>query len=296
MTPCGQRPERHEPTTACLCGAFPAGPSGRSTVTFVSGMDALCHAEAVIRRIKVCLNGGRLAGEHPAVPVTPQQLAAAASAAVVAGAEAVHLHPRDETGVESLAAAEIGAAVAAVRAACPGTSIGVSTGLWITGGDVERRFELVRGWAELPAEAKPDFASVNVSEEGFAELAAGLGPAGIDVEAGVWSPADVGVLAESGVSVLRVLVEVIGAAAFDATGAADTILQGLDEAGVAGPRLVHGEGDAAWSLIAHAGRLGLATRVGLEDTLLNPDGTPAVDNADLIRRALTIQAAATPQN
>jgi uncharacterized protein (DUF849 family) len=243
----------------------------------------------VIRRIKVCLNGGRLAGEHPAVPVTPEQSAASAAAAVVAGAEAVHLHPRDQDGAESLDAADVGAAVAAVRAACPGTPVGVSTGLWITGGDVAGRRQLVRGWAELPSEAKPDFASVNVSEDGFAELVGELGPAGIDVEAGVWSPADVEVFAAAHLPVLRILVEVVGAPAFDAIGAADAILQGLDKAGIAGPRLLHGEGDACWPLIAHAGRLGLATRIGLEDTLVNPDGTPAVDNADLIRRALALR-------
>ena len=254
-------------------------------------MDALCDAGAVIRRIKVCLNGGRLPGEHPALPVTPEQLAAAASGAVVAGAEAVHLHPRDDSGAETLAAAPVGAAVAAVRLACPGTPVGVSTGLWIAGGDVARRRELVGQWGELPSDAKPDFASVNVGEEGFAELIAELGPAGIDVEAGVWSPADVEVLAAAAVPVLRLLVEVVGAAAFDAIGAADAILQGLDRAGVAGPRLLHGEGDACWPLISHAARLGLATRVGLEDTLVNADGTPAVDNADLVRRALEVRAA-----
>jgi uncharacterized protein (DUF849 family) len=244
----------------------------------------------VIRRIKVCLNGGRLPGEHPAVPVTPQQMAASASGAVVAGAEAVHLHPRDAAGAESLDSVDVGAAVAAIRAACPGTPVGVSTGLWIVGGDVVRRRELIREWAELPSEAKPDFASVNVGEDGFAELVGELGPAGIDVEVGVWSPADVEVFAAAGLPVLRILVEVIGAAAFDAIGAADAILLGLDKAGVAGPRLLHGEGDACWPLIAHAGRLGLATRIGLEDTLVNPDGTPAVDNADLVRRALALRA------
>ena len=255
-------------------------------------MDALWHIGAMIRRIKVCLNGGRLAGEHPALPVTPEQLAAAASAAVVAGAEAVHLHPRDDDGVESLDARHIGAAVAAVRAVCPGTPVGVSTGLWIAAGDVARRRELVGGWGELPSDAKPDFASVNASEDGFAELVAELGPAGIDVEAGVWSLGDVGVLAAAREPVLRVLVEIVGAAVFDAIGAADAILAELDKAGVAGPRLLHGDGDACWPLIAHAGRLGLATRAGLEDTLVNPDGTPAIDNADLIRRALEIRAQA----
>jgi uncharacterized protein (DUF849 family) len=244
----------------------------------------------MIRRIKACLNGGRLDGEHPAVPVTAEQLAAAAQAAVVAGAEAVHMHPRGPDGVETLGASDIGAAVAAVRAACPGTPVGVSTGLWITGGDVARRLQLVTSWAELPAAAKPDFASANVGEPGFADLVAALGPAGIDVEAGVWSPADVGVLAETGVAVLRVLVEIVGAAVFDAIGAADAILAQLDEARVSGPRLLHGEGDACWPLIAHSGRLGLATRVGLEDTLVNPDGSPAIDNADLIRRALALRA------
>jgi uncharacterized protein (DUF849 family) len=119
---------------------------------------------------------------------------------------------------------------------------------------------------------------------------AALGPAGIDVEAGVWSLADVAKLAESGVAVLRVLVEIVGAAVFDAIGAADAILGELDEARVNGPRLLHGEGDACWPLIAHSGRLGLATRVGLEDTLVNPDGSPAIDNADLIRRALALRA------
>ncbi|MDT5030081.1 MAG: hypothetical protein QOC94_252 [Actinoplanes sp.] len=244
----------------------------------------------MIRRIKACLNGGRLDGEHPAVPVTAEQLAAAAQAAVVAGAEAVHMHPRGPDGVETLGASDIGAAVAAVRAACPGTPVGVSTGLWITGGDVARRLQLVTSWAELPAAAKPDFASVNVGEQGFADLVAALGPAGIDVEAGVWSLADVAKLAESGVAVLRVLVEIVGAAVFDAIGAADAILGELDEARVNGPRLLHGEGDACWPLIAHSGRLGLATRVGLEDTLVNPDGSPAIDNADLIRRALALRA------
>jgi uncharacterized protein (DUF849 family) len=69
------------------------------------------------------------------VPITPAELARSAAAAVAAGAEALHLHPRDADGRESLAAADVGAAVAAVRAACPGTQAGVSTGLWITGGD-----------------------------------------------------------------------------------------------------------------------------------------------------------------
>ncbi len=230
----------------------------------------------MIRRIKVCLNGGR---SGPGVPVTPGQLAEAAVASVAAGAEAVHMHPRGPDGRESLDAADIGAAVRAVRRA--GVPIGVSTGLWITG-SVPERLRLVRGWAGLAD--RPDFASVNVGEDGYPELVATLTGLGIAVEAGVWSPADAGGAGD----VDRVLVEIIGEPASSAIAAADAILARLD--GTA-PVLLHGEDEACWPLIAHAGRLGLPTRIGLEDTLLNADGSPAAGNADLVRQALRIWAA-----
>jgi uncharacterized protein (DUF849 family) len=238
----------------------------------------------MIRRIKACLNGGRRPEDHPAVPVTPRQLAAAARDAVAAGAEAVHLHPRDRDGRESLEAADIGAAVAAVRAACPGTPIGVSTGLWIAGGDARQRRELTGRWVELADAERPDFASVNVGEEGFAELVEQLRRIGVGAEAGVWSTGDADRV--GGVPVDRILVEIIGSPAGAAVGRADAILARLDARGVTTPRLLHGEQDACWPLITHAGRLGLPTRIGLEDTVHNPDGTPARDNADLVRRAL----------
>src|SRR5215472_10311647 len=81
-----------------------------------------------IRRIKACLNGRRDPADHPAVPVTPVQLAAAAAAAASAGAEAVHVHPRGTDGRESLRAADVGAAVAAIRSASPRVPVGVPSG------------------------------------------------------------------------------------------------------------------------------------------------------------------------
>jgi uncharacterized protein (DUF849 family) len=243
----------------------------------------------VITRIKACLNGGRAADSLPAVPVTPAQLTDAARGAIAAGAEAVHLHPRDRDGRESLEATDIGAAVAAVRAACPGTPVGVSTGLWIAGGDPGRRREQVGWWAELDAAARPDFASVNVGEEGFAELVELLRRAGIGAEAGVWSTADADRV--GAVPVDRVLVEIIGGPADDAVAAADAILDRLDAHGITTPRLLHGEDEACWPLIAYAGRRHLPTRIGLEDTLTGPDGAPATDNADLVRRALALWTA-----
>ena len=101
------------------------------------GVAAECEHGLVstgIERMKVCLNGGRGRADHPAVPLTPAELAASAVAAVAAGATAVHLHPRRADGGESLLPTDVAAAVTAVRQACPATPVGVSTGLWITGG------------------------------------------------------------------------------------------------------------------------------------------------------------------
>ncbi len=240
-----------------------------------------------IWRIKACLNGRRNPVDHPAVPVTPGQLAAAAAGAVAAGAEAVHLHPRGGDGRESLRQADVGAAVAAVRAACPGTPVGVTTGLWAAG-DVQTRRDEVMSWADLDDRQRPDFASVNVGEAGWQELTVILADAGIGAEAGVWSVADAEAAANFELSAdwLRILVEVEGATSATATMRADEILDVLYAARLTAPILLHGEDDGCWPLVAHAGRLGLATRIGLEDVLTGPDGRDVPDNAELVRLAL----------
>lgn len=234
--------------------------------------------------LKACLNGNRQTG----VPTRPQDLAADAVAVFGVGANAVHVHPRGENGQESLLAADLAATVEAIRSAAPGLPIGVSTGLWITGGDVSERLEAVRTWGALPAESRPDFASCNVSEEGFRDLALAVEDAGIAIEAGVWSPADADALAASGIAdrTLRILVEIIDAPADQAPELAALVLARLDDLDLTVPRLLHGEGTAAWALIDEAIRLGLPTRIGLEDVLHDPDGRPVKGNADLVRLVL----------
>jgi uncharacterized protein (DUF849 family) len=250
-----------------------------------------------IERLKACLNGKRGRYEHPAVPVTPADLAREAAAAVAAGAEAVHLHARGQDGPESLRAADVGAAVVAVRQACPATPVGVSTGLWITAGAAPARHRAVAGWANLAGPARPNFASVNVCEDGWADLARLLAEAGIAVEAGVWSAADVRTAA-AGIApgaLLRIMVEVMGASADNAAEVAWDILATLDDSALCEvPRLLHGEEAGCWPLVAYAGRLGLATRIGLEDTTVGPDGGPVSGNAELVSRALALLAANQP--
>ena len=85
---------------------------------------------------------------------------------------------------------------------------------------------------------------------------------------------------------LRILVEVSHAPAGEATGRADEILAELRTSGVTSPVLLHGEDAACWPLVTHAGLLGLATRIGLEDVLSGPQGQQVADNAELVRLAL----------
>ncbi|MBM0257514.1 3-keto-5-aminohexanoate cleavage protein [Micromonospora sp. 4G55] len=232
--------------------------------------------------LKACLNGGRGRDEHPGVPVTPAELAADAARCADLGVAAVHVHPRDASGVESMAPAVIADAVTAVRATRPGLPVGVSTGAWIEP-DPAARVAAVRAWTVLP-----DFASVNAHEEGAEAVAAALHERGVLVEAGLWTPEAVRTHQGWGVPVGRILVECTPDDPTRALADADAMLALLAPGGP--PVLLHGEGAAAWPVLAEAVRRGLDTRIGLEDTVSLPDGAPAPDNAALIAAARALGA------
>lgn len=231
--------------------------------------------------VQVCLNGARTRSECSHLPVTPHELAEAAARAVAAGAVDIHLHPKDRDGRDSLEAAHVDAAVAAVRAAVPGIPVGVTTGAW-TLADPRQRAERVEAWTVLP-----DHASVNWHEDGAALVADALLARGVGIEAGIYSGA--GGLARllawpRADRVLRVLAEVTDV---HPRTAAVTAVRLLDEVTAATtlPILLHGEEGAAWDIVRLAAERNLATRIGLEDTLRLPDGSAAADNADLVRAA-----------
>jgi uncharacterized protein (DUF849 family) len=235
--------------------------------------------------VKACLNGNRRRDEHPALPVSPAELALEAHHSRMAGAGAVHVHPRAADGSESLEPHTVRLALEAIRRSCPGLPVGITTASWVEP-DVERRVWLVERW-----DALPDFASVNLPENGVPELAEALLGRGVGVEAGLLDPADVDRLLSFGFAdrCLRVLVEIDeekdgsrGAALAEEVDAA------LDRAGIDAPRLHHAGGAATWQVIERGLERGHDVRVGLEDTLTRPDGSPAHDNADLVRAAVGI--------
>jgi uncharacterized protein (DUF849 family) len=246
----------------------------------VGALIPAADARAVL--LQACLNGSRDEDEHPLLPLSPEALAADARAVVEAGAVALHVHPRRE-GAESLDAEVCAAALTAIRSVCPGVTAGVTTGAWIEP-DLQRRLSLIEQWTVLP-----DHASVNFSEDGAEEVCRLLLDRGIGVEAGLASVEDAQRLIDSGLArwCVRVLVEVEGINSPSAVAAAMAIEEVLARADVATRRLYHGTGIETWAVLDAALAGGHDVRIGLEDTLLLPDGRPARDNAELVAEAVT---------
>lgn len=233
--------------------------------------------------LKACLNGARRPGTHHQLPITPEECAREGAAAVRAGAGALHVHIRGADGLETFDAGHIAASLDAMRAAV-NVPIGVSTGAWVIP-DPAERVAAIKRWT-----TQPDFASVNFHEDGAADVARALISNGVGVEAGLWNADSARALIASGLAdqCLRIMLEPINP---DLDVTLET-LAGLDDAldGVAPavPRLLHGHGATAWAVLALAGERGEHSRIGLEDTLMLPDGSAARDNADLVDTALEL--------
>jgi uncharacterized protein (DUF849 family) len=231
--------------------------------------------------LQACLNGNRDTAFHPAVPRTPDELARDAKAVVAAGADALHVHPRDAAGRESVQADDIAAALAAIRASVPGTPVGVSTGWWIAPGGRARQAPIA-AWQVLP-----DYVSVNLIEEDAPEVIALALGKGIGVEAGLWSVADAErfVALKEAPRCLRTLLEINEQDVAEAIAVAEGIRAVLARAGLGLPAMLHGYEATKWRLYREALRRGLDTRIGLEDGKHLPSGAVAESNEALIRAA-----------
>ncbi|WP_399883172.1 3-keto-5-aminohexanoate cleavage protein [Streptomyces sp. BBFR51] len=229
--------------------------------------------------VQLCANGARGAADGAVVPLSPEALADSVAAAVAAGATDVHVHPKTPCGQDTLSPRVLAATLEAIRARVPASvPVGVTTGAWAEP-DPAARVARVRSWSVLP-----DHASVNWHEPGAEEIAAALLERGVGVEAGIWSGtdgADLFLRSPLGPRVLRVLAEVTDTGPATAPDSARTLLTALGTAH-GRPVLLHGEDAGAWPVLRLAGRLCLATRIGLEDTLLLPDDRHAASNADLV--------------
>jgi uncharacterized protein (DUF849 family) len=236
--------------------------------------------------LQACLNGGRDRAFHPAVPLSPSELADDAKAVVEAGAQQLHIHVRDAAGEESLHPDDVARTLGVVRASVPGIPIGLSTGWWIPPKGRARQ-QHIRAWQVLP-----DYVSVNLIEEDSAEVIDLVLSKGIGVEAGLWSVADAEkfLALPSARKCLRVLIELNEQELSLAERALGDIQAILDGARIKLPRLVHGLDRTVWPLYRETLRLGCDARIGLEDGKHLPSGDLAESNAALIRAARALAA------
>jgi uncharacterized protein (DUF849 family) len=262
--------------------------------------------------IKAAINGGRSKAEHPAVPVSPDEQAAAVLECLKTGADAVHLHVRAtsssddqssssissghrlQLGKESLYAEDVATTLMAVQAICQKARIGslkarvgVSTGAWILP-DPAARLQAVAEWKVWPG-----FASVNFSEEGAAELANLLLSQGVDIEAGLCDADAAQAFVKTGLaaSCIRVLLEPQEQEMERALETVRAIEKILDSSAAKHqlsqlPLLLHGAEATAWPMMDEAIARGYDVRIGLEDTLVLPDGRLARDNAELVTEGM----------
>jgi uncharacterized protein (DUF849 family) len=234
--------------------------------------------------IQVALNGNRARSENAAIPFTVMEMAESARSAVAAGARSVHFHVRGSHGQESIDAADVTAALEAMRKALPDTPIGVSTAQWIEPDSAERHRK-VSGWI-----VRPDFASVNFNEPGAVALAELLIARGIGVEAGLGSVLAVEnfVGSKLGGCCLRVLLEPEEQEMGAAVAVVGFLEAFLNRGNLKIPRLLHGYERTAWDFIGIAAARGYDTRIGFEDTVTMPDGSAATGNKQIVSEAVQL--------
>lgn len=230
--------------------------------------------------LQACLNGARPVGT-PHLPLTPEAVAADAIACRAAGADCLHIHPRDGRGVESLAPDDVAAHLRAVRAAVPGIAVGISTGDWIA--PRSGRLADMRVWVD-----KPDYVSVNLAEPDAPEVIALMAEIGVAVELGLACEADLDRLDGLELShAIRAMIEMDSGELETVMPMAGRMFRRLQPRRL--PILLHGFDDTAWPFVAAARDLGCDTRIGLEDCLHLPDGSVA-DNAGLVAVAAQMLA------
>jgi 3-keto-5-aminohexanoate cleavage enzyme len=250
--------------------------------------------------IVAALNGSRDRKVAKKLPYTSAELAKEAKRAVDAGAGVVHVHARRADGgiAFDLTFDEI---VGAIRALVDvPISITTQRTRQTSLGTVTALFDVLRELPELATvNVQPPAPDLPAHREEARQILEACERAGVAPEPGInalEAIADVEALYEDGLLAQApwLNLELGGAAGTSDQGLAGTprnllrLVDALD--GTLGQLrwIAHGEGAASAAVCATAAALGGHVRVGLEDSALLPDGTPATSNAELVELAVAL--------
>jgi hypothetical protein len=139
-----------------------------------------------------------------------------------------------------------------------------------------------------------------LQRDGAVELAQLLLSLGVDVEVGLCDADAANLFLKSGLAkqqpvgsshvstsrLIRVLLEPQEQTMERALESVRGIEKVLDSGAIQLPRLLHGTEATVWPMMDEAIARGYDVRVGMEDTLLMPDGRIARDNTELIKEAV----------
>lgn len=233
-------------------------------------------------QVMVAPNGARRGkADHPALPITLDEIVETARSCVTAGANALHLHVRDYTGAHSLDAGRYLEALSELRFHLPQTKVQITTesaGIF----DVAAQLDCLR-------KVRPEWASISVREIARApELAprvyALCEEQGTTVQHILYGTDDIALLrtwCESGIvrqeqaSVIFVLGRYTEGQV-SSPGDLAAFRAAMPEIG---DWMVCAFGPAEHACLLEAARQGGSVRVGFENSLTAADGVPHRDNA-----------------
>jgi 3-keto-5-aminohexanoate cleavage enzyme len=250
--------------------------------------------------IVAALNGTRDRKVAKKLPLTPAEIAKEAKRAVEAGAGVVHVHARRDDGGSAfdLTFDEI---VSAIRALVDvPISITTQRTRQTSLGTITALFDVLRELPELATvNVQPPAPDLPAHREEARQILEACERAGVAPEPAIntfEAIADVEALYEDGLLAQApwLHLELGGAAGTSEQGLAGTprnllrLVDALD--GTLGQLrwIAHAEGTATAAVCATGAALGGHLRVGLEDSALLPDGTPAASNGELVELAVAL--------
>lgn len=245
--------------------------------------------------LMVAPNGARKTrADHPALPITPAELADTARACEAAGATALHLHVRDSEGRHTLDAGAYRAALDAVRAVS-GLRLQITTeaaGIF----DVAAQIDCLR--AGLAPEASVALREIERAPARLAEAYRVAEAAGTRVQHILYAPEDLtrliahldaGTIPATYDSVLFVLGR-YSAGQLSAPEDLDPFLDTLGQTPLTWAVCAFGPREQACLL--HALYRGGNVRIGFENNHTAPDGAPFEDNAAAVTSLVAAAAKA----
>jgi uncharacterized protein (DUF849 family) len=250
--------------------------------------------------IAVAPNGGRKTRvDHPALPITPAELAAIAAECLEAGAAMSHVHVRDADGRHLLNADAYRAATAAIHEAVGDRLVVQITSEALGIYRPEEQMRVVRETRpEAVSLALREYLGDSGDEKGFADFLAWLAREKVMPQIILYDAEDArrldmlrgkGALPWENVPVLYVLGRYTKT---QQSAPADLLPFLAPEAPRFGSWAVCAFGRDEAACVSTAALLGGHVRVGFENNLLLPDGSTAASNTDLVETVTAIIGAA----